>query len=91
MSCFGSFVVVSCLVVCLVLFGGGGGGGVFARSLTHGNADAPCEHGSVGETSTVCSQIVLKCLCLARIGRPDILYIVCEQTCSCGHELDKSM
>ena len=28
---------------------------------------------SVGELSTVCSQIVLKCLYLARIGRPDIL------------------
>ena len=32
------------------------------------------EHGSVGELSTVCSQIVLKCLFLARIGRPDILW-----------------
>ena len=30
------------------------------------------EMGSVGELSTVCSQIVLKCLYLARIGRPDI-------------------
>ena len=29
--------------------------------------------GSVGELSKVCSQIVLKCLYLARIGRPDIL------------------
>ena len=29
---------------------------------------------SVGELSHVCSQIVLKCLYLARIGRPDILY-----------------
>ena len=28
---------------------------------------------SVGESSKVCSQIVLKCLYLARIGRPDIL------------------
>ena len=28
---------------------------------------------SVGEVSQVCSQIVLKCLYLARIGRPDIL------------------
>ena len=27
---------------------------------------------SVGELSQVCSQIVLKCLYLARIGRPDI-------------------
>ena len=31
---------------------------------------------SVGELSQVCSQIVLKCLCLARIGRPDILWSV---------------
>ena len=28
---------------------------------------------SVGDLSHVCSQIVLKCLYLARIGRPDIL------------------
>ena len=28
---------------------------------------------SVGESSQVCSQIVLKCLYLARIERPDIL------------------
>ena len=34
------------------------------------------ELGSVGELSKVCSQIVLKCLCLARIGRPDILWSV---------------
>ena len=27
----------------------------------------------VGELSEICSQIVLKCLCLARIGRPDLL------------------
>ena len=32
------------------------------------------ELGSVGELSKVCSQIVLKCLYLARIGRPDILW-----------------
>ena len=31
---------------------------------------------SVGEMSHVCSQIVLKCLYLARIGRPDILLSV---------------
>ena len=31
---------------------------------------------SVGELSQVCSQIVLKCLYLARIGRPDILWSV---------------
>ena len=34
------------------------------------------ETGSVGELSTVCSQIVLKCLYLARIGRPDISWSV---------------
>ena len=31
---------------------------------------------SVGELSTTCSQTVLKCLYLARIGRPDILWSV---------------
>ena len=31
---------------------------------------------SVGELSKVCSQIVLKCLYLVRIGRPDILWSV---------------
>ena len=31
---------------------------------------------SVGELSHVCSQIVLKCLYLARIGRPDIPWSV---------------
>ena len=31
---------------------------------------------SVGELSNVCSQIVLKCLYLARVGRPDILWSV---------------
>ena len=34
------------------------------------------EIGSVGEFSTVCSQIVLKCVYLARIGRLDILWSV---------------
>ena len=34
------------------------------------------ENESVGELSTVCSQIVLKCLYLARIGRPAILWSV---------------
>ena len=32
--------------------------------------------GSVGELSKVCSQIVLKCLFFARIGRRDILWSV---------------
>ena len=45
---------------------------------------------SVGELSEVCSQIVLECLNLARIGRPDILWPVnklaraltkCTQAC----------
>ena len=31
---------------------------------------------SVGDLSKVCSQIVLKCLYLARIGRPDVLWSV---------------
>ena len=31
---------------------------------------------SVGELSQVCSQIVMKCLYLARIGRPDFLWSV---------------
>ena len=34
------------------------------------------ELGSVGELSKVCSQIILRCLYLARIGRPDILWSV---------------
>ena len=34
------------------------------------------EMGSVGDLSTVCSQIVPKCLDLARIGRPDIFWSV---------------
>ena len=34
------------------------------------------ENESVGEFSTVCPQIVLKCLYLARIGGPDILWSV---------------
>ena len=31
------------------------------------------DNGSIGELSTVCSHIVLKCLYLARAGNPDIL------------------
>ena len=34
------------------------------------------ENGSVGELSTVCSQIVLTCLYLSRIGRLDIFWFV---------------
>ena len=40
------------------------------------------ENGSVGELSTVCSQNVLKCLYLARIGRPDILWLVNKLACA---------
>ena len=45
---------------------------------------------SVGELSQVCSQIVLKCLYLARIGRPDIL-MVSEQICTINHKMDESL
>ena len=34
------------------------------------------DNGSVGELSTVCSHTVLKCLYLARIGRPDFMWSV---------------
>ena len=45
---------------------------------------------SVGEVSQVCSQIILKCLYLARIGRPDN-YMVSEQTCTINHKMDQSL
>ena len=45
---------------------------------------------SVGELSQVCSQIVLKCLHAARIGRPDILWSV-NKTCTIDHEMDQSL
>ena len=48
------------------------------------------ENGSVGESFTVYSQIVVKCLYLARVGRPDI-FMVCEQTHSCGQKTDESL
>ena len=48
------------------------------------------ENGSVGELSEVCSQIVLKCPYLARIGRLDTL-MVREQTCSCSYKIDYSV
>ena len=59
---------------------------------------APCmddhqfeeEGESVGELPTVCSQIVLKCLYLARI-RETWYFMVCEQTCSYGHTVDESL
>ena len=43
------------------------------------------EMGSVGELAKVCFQIVLKCLFLARIGRPD--FMVREQTCPCSSKM----
>ena len=46
------------------------------------------ENESVGELSTVCSQIVLKCLYLARIGRLDILWSV-NQACAYCNKMDK--
>ena len=48
------------------------------------------EIGSVGEMSTVCSQIVPKCLYLARIGRLHILWSA-NKTCSCGSIMDNSL
>ena len=51
---------------------------------------------SVGELSQVCSQIVLNCLYLARIGRPDILWSVnklarsiTKWTNACGKRLNR--
>ena len=46
---------------------------------------------SVGELSQVCPNIVLKCLYLARIGRPDRHSTVCEQTCRSSHQMDQSL
>ena len=48
------------------------------------------ELNSVGELSKVCSRIVLKCLFLARIGRPDILWSV-NETCTIDHKMDQSL
>ena len=45
---------------------------------------------SAGELSQVCSQVVLKCLNLTRIGRPDIS-MVSEQTCTIDYKMDQSM
>ena len=46
---------------------------------------------SVGEMSQVCSRIVLTCLYLARIGRPDIYSMVSEQTCTIDYKMDQSL
>ena len=49
----------------------------FSKSQRHADHQFKEEEiGSVGELSTVCTQIVLKCLHLVRIGRPDILWYV---------------
>ena len=45
---------------------------------------------SVGQLPNVCSQIVLKCFCLARIGRLDIS-MVSEQTCPINHKMYQSL
>ena len=42
---------------------------------------------SVGELSKVCSQIVLKCLNLARIGRPDVPWSV-NKLARCNNKMD---
>ena len=47
------------------------------------------ESGPVGQFSTVCSQVVLKYLYLARICRPDFLWSA-NKTCSCGHKWTKA-
>ena len=49
---------------------------------------------SVGELSQVCSQIIQKCLYLARIGRPDILLSVdklARSTTKCSKACDKRL
>ena len=48
------------------------------------------ENESVGEISTVCSQIILKCLLFASYWWA-WYFMVCEQTWSCGHEMEKSL
>ena len=45
---------------------------------------------SVGDLAKVSSQVVLKCLYLARIGRPDIS-MVSEQTCTIDYNMDQSL
>ena len=47
------------------------------------------EMGSVGDLSKVCSQIVLKCLCLAPLGVQTSM--VCKQTCTSSHKMDQSL
>ena len=45
---------------------------------------------SVGELSNTCSQIFLKCLYLARIGRPDILWSV-KKARTIHNKMDQSL
>ena len=45
---------------------------------------------SVGELSNTCSQIVLKCLYLARIGRLDILWSV-NKARTIQHKMDQGL
>ena len=45
---------------------------------------------SVGELSKVCSQIVLKCLYLARVGKTRYS-MVSEQTCTIDHKMDHGL
>ena len=44
----------------------------------------------LGELSKVCSQIILKCLYLAHVRRPDILWSV-KKTCTIHHKMDQSL
>ena len=45
---------------------------------------------SVGELSQECSQMVLKCLYLGRIGRLDILWSV-NENCTINHKMDQGL
>ena len=48
------------------------------------------EVGFVADLSEVCAHIVLKCLYLARIGRPDF-FMVSEQAYPCYRQVDQCM
>ena len=52
--------------------------------------DHPIKMENICELSEVCSHIVLKCLFLARIGRPDILWSV-NKLARSVHKMDSSM
>ena len=49
------------------------------------------EFKSVEEFSKVCSQISIKCLHLARTGRPDILCMVSKKTCTIDPKMDQDL